>query len=133
MVSAEIMRLALRARVRAAQLRAPGQEAGTGVCLNPTAKVYAKPPERVVLGDHTTLHRHVLLIAQGGWIELGSDCGVSPYAVLYGHGGLKIGSGTSLQLTPSSSRRTTTTVTCANRYPSKERAVKASRSVQTCG
>lgn len=62
------------------------------------------------IGDHVLLHAHhdggrirvgarclVKQFAQimsypGGFVELGPDCSVNPFCVLYGHGGLTIGS-----------------------------------------
>lgn len=34
-----------------------------------------------------------MLLSYGGSIEIGDDCTVNPYSILYGHGGLKIGNG----------------------------------------
>ncbi|OWY07404.1 hypothetical protein B6V74_18410 [Thioclava sp. F42-5] len=34
-----------------------------------------------------------MLASNGGSIEMGDDCSVNPYSVLYGKGGLKIGNG----------------------------------------
>jgi acetyltransferase-like isoleucine patch superfamily enzyme len=89
-----VKRLLMDARIHAACLRSPGLTVGVDVRLHASARVYAGRSERVVLGDRTIINNGVILQPYGGWIELGSDCGVSPYAVLYGHGGLSIGRGT---------------------------------------
>lgn len=53
----------------------------------------ARTSGRVVIGDGTWIHRGAMLLPYGGWIELGAECSVNPYTVLYGHGGLRIGRG----------------------------------------
>ena len=45
----------------------------------------------ISIGPGTVIHRGAMLIPFGGFIRLGSRCGVNPYSVLYGHGGLTIG------------------------------------------
>jgi acetyltransferase-like isoleucine patch superfamily enzyme len=46
---------------------------------------------RIVIGAHSYVHDHALLMAYGGEITLGEHCTVNPFCVLYGHGGLHIG------------------------------------------
>ncbi len=46
----------------------------------------------IQLGDRVCLHDGVILDALGGYITIGSDTSVNPYCVLYGTGGLVIGS-----------------------------------------
>jgi acetyltransferase-like isoleucine patch superfamily enzyme len=82
------------ARIRAARLRAPGLTIGSDVNLHFNARVYAARCERVVIGDRVDIHTGVLLAPYGGWIELGHEVGISPYSILYGHGGLSVGPGT---------------------------------------
>ncbi|HJT42743.1 MAG TPA: acyltransferase [Rhizomicrobium sp.] len=45
----------------------------------------------ISIGPGTVIHRGAMLIPFGGFIRLGYRCGVNPYCVLYGHGGLTIG------------------------------------------
>ena len=45
----------------------------------------------IKLGDNTYLHPYVLLKADNGKINIGKNCTVNDYAILYGHGGLIIG------------------------------------------
>jgi len=47
----------------------------------------------VKIGDRTWIGDFVIIQSWGGKIELGADCSVNPFCVLYGHGGLKIGNG----------------------------------------
>ena len=48
----------------------------------------------VSIGDRTSVCDGAIIAAYGGTIDIGSDCFVGPYCVLYGHGGLRIGSRT---------------------------------------
>ncbi|MBI5233963.1 MAG: acyltransferase [Deltaproteobacteria bacterium] len=45
----------------------------------------------IVIGAGTWLHYHCILRTFGGWIRMGENCSVNPFAILYGHGGLEIG------------------------------------------
>lgn len=42
-------------------------------------------------GDRVVLSRGAVLHAQGGSVHLGADVFVGPYAMIYGHGGVRIG------------------------------------------
>jgi len=46
---------------------------------------------RISVGERTTIYAGALIWTYGGDIEIGNDCSVNPYTVLYGHGGLVIG------------------------------------------
>ena len=45
----------------------------------------------IEIGPGTWLHYHCVLRTFGGWIRIGENCSVNPFAILYGHGGLNIG------------------------------------------
>jgi acetyltransferase-like isoleucine patch superfamily enzyme len=45
----------------------------------------------ITIGDNSYLSSHCVLNTFDGWIIIGSNCTVNSYAILYGHGGLKIG------------------------------------------
>ncbi|MBI5353116.1 MAG: acyltransferase [Chloroflexi bacterium] len=45
----------------------------------------------VHIESNCEFHQGVYIDAQGGEISIGKFSGVSPYSILYGHGGLKIG------------------------------------------
>jgi len=47
----------------------------------------------IMLGARCRLYNGSMLAPSGGFIELGDDCSLNPYSILYGHGGLKIGNG----------------------------------------
>jgi acetyltransferase-like isoleucine patch superfamily enzyme len=46
---------------------------------------------KIIIGEKTELSYGVLLMTYGGSIEIGRNCSINPYSVLYGHGNLKIG------------------------------------------
>lgn len=49
---------------------------------------------QIVLGDNCTICSQAMLMPYGGRIELGENCSVNPFTVLYGAGGLSIGRNT---------------------------------------
>lgn len=51
---------------------------------------------RISLGSHSVLACGVMLLTHGGTIEIGENCSVNEYCMLYGHGGLKIGNNVSI-------------------------------------
>lgn len=82
---------------------------GTATDVTLGAGVELSDPEKLELGEEVDIHAHVrirgavsigakssireyvLLDARDGRIEIGSNCSVNDYCVLYGHGGLTIG------------------------------------------
>ena len=91
------MRPASRVGLRIARLRlrlATQVEVAPASQIAPSA-VFATdgaPGERILVGRRCQIHRGVVLATYGGSIELGDDVSINPYSVLYGHGGLNIGS-----------------------------------------
>lgn len=80
--------LRLRTRVFA---RVRGIEVGRGAIIWPGARVARFGGGRIRIGAGTQIHPGAMLLTYGGEIVLGERCSVNPYAVLYGHGGLRIG------------------------------------------
>lgn len=64
---------------------------GDGTIIEPGAVLSTKFGGKIILGNNCIVHRGAMLLTYGGNIELGDFCGVNPYSILYGHGGLKIG------------------------------------------
>lgn len=46
---------------------------------------------KIIIGKNTELLNGVLLMTYGGIIQIGNNCSINPYTVLYGHGNLTIG------------------------------------------
>ncbi len=48
---------------------------------------------RIKVGRNFQIMDYAIIQSCGGNIEIGDDCSVNPFCILYGHGGLRIGSG----------------------------------------
>ena len=48
---------------------------------------------KIKIGARTRIEDFSILHTWGGEIEIGQDCSINPFCMIYGHGGLKIGSG----------------------------------------
>jgi len=46
---------------------------------------------RIIIGDNNEFHYNVILMTYGGTIEIGDNCSINPFTILYGHGNLRIG------------------------------------------
>lgn len=46
---------------------------------------------KISIGDRTSINHGVCLMTYGGNIEIGKDCDINPYTIIYGHGNTKIG------------------------------------------
>jgi len=92
-------RLDRRVTGSAAALRRRYMLAGAAVEIHPSATISPtaiidvgnERGEQIVLGAHSFVMHGAMLLTYGGRIELGEDCTVNPYSILYGHGGLTIG------------------------------------------
>jgi acetyltransferase-like isoleucine patch superfamily enzyme len=76
------------------QLRQPRLHLGKNVQISSRAvlSIGGAEGERIVIGDACEIHRGAILATYRGWIEIGARSSVNPYSMLYGHGGLQIGS-----------------------------------------
>lgn len=85
-------------QARVARLRAAGVELGSacrlGANLSCRRGISPRGPGRIALGATSELEIGVVLHAYGGEIEIGENVFLGPYAVIYGHGGVRIGKGT---------------------------------------
>lgn len=45
------------------------------------------------MGHDCEVHDFAMILTYGGHITIGDHCSVNPFTILYGHGGLRIGSG----------------------------------------
>jgi acetyltransferase-like isoleucine patch superfamily enzyme len=87
-------------RLRISLLRStPGIEIGKGVYLSRTAKLQTKSDGKhfggkITIDNGVAVSDGVIIATYGGTVTIGSRAYVGPYCVLYGHGGLTIGSNT---------------------------------------
>jgi acetyltransferase-like isoleucine patch superfamily enzyme len=70
---------------------ASGVKLGRGVHVSRGAEVWRQGEEVVDIGDHSFILRGTLLLPYGGSIRIGSNVGINPYCIIYGHGGVEIG------------------------------------------
>ncbi len=68
-------------------------EVGKGTVIHLGAKVRRHGGGRIRLGARNEIAPGAMLLTYGGDINLGDDCSVQIYSVLYGHGGLTLGHG----------------------------------------
>lgn len=66
---------------------------GRGVRVDPTARVHCDGGS-IALADNVVVYRNALLQTWGGWIDVGRNVEIGPNCLIYGHGGLVIGSHT---------------------------------------
>lgn len=65
---------------------------GDNVVIEKHARIIVNGKDaEIKIGDDTTIYPYALLKTNGGKIEIGKNCSVNDYCILYGHGGLKIG------------------------------------------
>ena len=69
-----------------------GFVSGSGTRIMPGA-VVEPAGGRITIGRNCQLHGGARILAYGGSVTLGDRTSVNPFSVLYGHGGLSIGSG----------------------------------------
>jgi len=56
------------------------------------AAIYVREGSRLELGSNVCVHKGAIIDTSYGSIKIGSNVSVNPYTILYGHGGLSIGS-----------------------------------------
>jgi acetyltransferase-like isoleucine patch superfamily enzyme len=64
---------------------------GDGCLIEPGAVLSAEGGS-IHLGRKCAIRRGAMIMTYGGNIVLGDECSVNPYTILYGHGGLRVGS-----------------------------------------
>lgn len=73
-------------------LRVRGITVDFSCSIHPSA-VFEPSGGKISIGSNTFVDRGVIVRALGGRIDIGADCSVNAYSVLYGGGGLHIGRG----------------------------------------
>jgi carbonic anhydrase/acetyltransferase-like protein (isoleucine patch superfamily) len=59
--------------------------------IEPGAVLSTAQGGTITLGADCIVHRGAMVLSYGGDIVAGDFCGVNPYSILYGHGGLRLG------------------------------------------
>lgn len=65
---------------------------GRGTCIDDGVVLDFRAAGELILGEHCSVRAGAILSPQGGVIKLGDGSGVNHYTILYGHGGLEVGS-----------------------------------------
>ena len=79
-------------RMGTALARFKGAQVGTGTKIALTARLELDETTTLRIGDICRIHHGVILAPhRNGVIEIGDQCSINPYCVLYGHGGLRLG------------------------------------------
>lgn len=81
-----------RRLIKTIDLRLRGVKLDSTALIHPAA-IFEPSGGMISIGPNTFIDSGVFLRPLGGSIEIGSDCSVNAYSVLYGSGGLRIGNG----------------------------------------
>lgn len=65
---------------------------GKNVYIEDDAKIRIRDGGKIEIGDHCEILDGVLISTYGGDITIGDNCSINPYTIIYGHGGVRIGS-----------------------------------------
>lgn len=82
----------LRGRVKIYDLRLRGVIVDSSAVIDPAA-IFEPGSGKILIGPNTYIDRGVLVRTLDGTIEIGSDCSINAYSVVYGSGGLRMGNG----------------------------------------
>ena len=69
----------------------PGIIIGNGSSIAKSAVVEIRGGGTITIGEGTEVLDGAMILTHGGNIEIGNNCSVNVYSVIYGHGGVKIG------------------------------------------
>lgn len=61
------------------------------VYIKETAVVECRHGGSISVGSGTEILDHAMLLTYGGAIDIGKNCSINPFTIIYGHGGTKIG------------------------------------------
>lgn len=64
---------------------------GQNVHIAYTADLEILDGGKILIGENTSICHGVLLSTHGGIIEIGKNCSINPYTIIYGHSKTKIG------------------------------------------
>jgi acetyltransferase-like isoleucine patch superfamily enzyme len=64
---------------------------GEKVKIYKTAKIEIRYGGSIIINDNTEILDGVLILTYGGDINIGKNCSINPYTIIYGHGNTKIG------------------------------------------
>lgn len=87
-----ILRYKRLVRSRIASLK-PFIKIGSGTQLESNVRIETRAGGSITIGKDCYLSEGVQIITWGGEVEIGDNCTLNPYTIVYGQGGTKIGNG----------------------------------------
>ncbi|MDA3834970.1 MAG: acyltransferase [Spirochaetales bacterium] len=82
----------IRGRIKLYDLKLRGVIIDSTASVDPAA-IFEPSGGKIIIGPNSVIDRGVILRTLDGTIEIGSDCSINAYSVVYGSGGLRIGNG----------------------------------------
>ena len=82
----------IRRQLKIHDLRLRGVIVDSSASIDPAA-IFEPGGGTIIIGQNTFIDRGVILRTLDGTIEIGADCSINAYSVVYGSGGLRIGHG----------------------------------------
>ena len=82
----------IRGRLKIHDLRLRGVIVDSSASIDPAA-IFEPGAGKIIIGPNTFIDRGVILRTLDGTIEIGADCSINAYSVVYGSGGLRMGHG----------------------------------------
>jgi acetyltransferase-like isoleucine patch superfamily enzyme len=82
----------IRGRWKIQNLRLRGVIIDSSASIDPAA-IFEPGGGKIIIGPNTFIDRGVILRTLDGTIEIGADCSINAYSVVYGSGGLRMGNG----------------------------------------
>lgn len=71
----------------------PNIELGKNVSISFDSKIETRYGGKIRIGDEIIIFDGVLILSDGGYVEIGNGCQINPYSIIYGTGkGTRIGS-----------------------------------------
>lgn len=80
----------IRGRIKLYDLKLRGVIIDSTASVDPTA-IFEPGIGKIIIGPNSFIDRGVILRTLDGTIEIGADCSINAYSVVYGSGGLRIG------------------------------------------
>ena len=82
----------IRGQLKIHDLRLRGVIIDSSASIDPAA-IFEPGGGKIIIGPNTFIDRGVILRTLDGTIEMGADCSINAYSVVYGSGGLRMGHG----------------------------------------
>lgn len=85
----------IRGRLKIYDMRLRGVIVDSSASIDPAA-IFQPGEGKIIIGPNSFIDRGVILRTLDGTIEIGANCSINAYSVVYGSGGLRIGNGVNI-------------------------------------